>query len=87
MRKILEKLWNEYFYEECSVISTKEEKALIKKAAEIHEATNELLAKEQIDAIENYVDTLCEIQDSFAKKAFFKGCEFAACFLIEVGHF
>ena len=87
MRKTVEKLWDEYFYEECSKINTKEEKALIKKAAEMHEAVNELLTKEQREAMESYIDSLCEIQNSFVKSAFFKGCEFAASFLIEVENY
>ena len=87
MRKLVEKLWDEYFYEECSRINTEEEKVLIKKAAEMHEAVNELLTNEQSKAVENFVDTLCEIQDSFVKSAFLKGCEFAASFLFEVESF
>ena len=86
MNKIVEKLWNEYFSEECSVIDTEEERVLIKKAADMYEAANELLTTEQLSAIENYVDKLCEINDSFAKKAFLKGCEFAASFFLEVGN-
>ena len=33
MKKALEKLWNDCFAEECAMMNTKEEKALIKKAA------------------------------------------------------
>ncbi|MBQ8908297.1 MAG: hypothetical protein IJY71_06915 [Clostridia bacterium] len=32
MKKALEKLWNDCFAEECAMMNTKEEKALIKKA-------------------------------------------------------
>ena len=31
MKKILENLWNQYFFEECVKIETEEEKILIKK--------------------------------------------------------
>ena len=85
MNKIFEKLWNDYFYEECSKINTEEEKALIKKAAEMHETVNEFLTKEQSETMENYIDVLCEMQNSFVKSAFFKGCEFAMAFLFEIG--
>lgn len=85
MQAPLEKLWNDYFADECAVIDTEEEKAMAKKAVEIHEAASKSLTKEQIDEIEKYVDVLCEIQYSLVKKAFFKGCEFCAAFLFEMG--
>ena len=87
MKKTLEKLWNEFFAEECAVIDTKEERALIKKAAEIHKAANELLTKEQSDTIEKYIEVIYEIQGFFIKKAFFSGCEFATSFFLESGNF
>ena len=58
----------------------------MKNAAENHKIVNELLTKEQSDAIEKYVDALLEIESRFVKKAFLKGCEFAASFLIEAGY-
>jgi len=85
MKQPLEKLWNEYFADECSVIDTEEERALGKKAVEMHEAAGESLTAEQIAVIEKYVDVLCELQNSFVKKAFFKGCEFCASFLLKIG--
>ncbi|MBQ9071015.1 MAG: hypothetical protein IJY23_06700 [Clostridia bacterium] len=83
MNKTLEKLWNEYFAGECAVMDSDEERELAKKAVEMHKAANELLTKEQSDAIEEYVDILCEIQCFFAKKAFFKGCEFTTSLFFE----
>ena len=82
MKEALEKLWNEYFMEECSVISTDEEKILTKQALELGETTNILLNKEQKEAVEKYIDALCRIDALFIKKAFFIGCEFAVSFLL-----
>ena len=86
MKNTLEKLWNEYFAEECAAMDTAEEKALIKKAGELHKIANESLSREQKDATENYIEALYEMQDCFGKKAFFKGCEFATSFLLEAGN-
>lgn len=83
MRKTLEGLWNEYLAEKCAVMDTEEERVLAKEALKKHKIANDLLTKEQSDAIEAYIDTLCEMQESFVKKAFFKGCRFATAFLIE----
>ena len=85
MKQPLEKLWNEYFAEECALITTEEERALIKKAARMHETMNEALTKEQSEAIEKYIDSLYENQVYFARKAFFKGCEFTLSFLLAAG--
>lgn len=85
MKTLLEKLWNEYFAEECAAINTKEEKALVKKAVEMHKTANESLTKEQSEAFEKYIEALYEIQGFFVKKAFFNGCEFATSFLFEAG--
>ena len=84
MKKIIEKLWNEYFADECSAIESQEEKELSKKAMEMHEKAIELLEKEQNEVVERYIDVMCEISDSFSKKAFFKGCSFALLFVFEV---
>ena len=83
MKKTLEKLWNEYFAEECATMETKEEKLLAKKALEIHDLVNKLLKKEQIEIVEKYMDALCEIQSLHVKKAFFNGCNFATSFILE----
>ncbi len=85
--KTLEKLWDEYLSDECSAIKTNEEKLLAKGAIEKHKIINELLTKEQNEAVEKYIDAICEIQGSLTKKAFFKGCEFAVSFLIEAVEF
>ena len=64
-------------------IETDEEKALIKKAAEMHKAIDELMMNEQISVMEEYVDTLYQIQWCFVRKSFFKGCKFALSFILE----
>ena len=87
MNKTLEKLWNEYFANECSAIDTAIEKALVKKAANMHEIADKLLSSEQREALENYVDSLCEIQDYLVKKAFFKGCKFTLSFIFATREF
>ena len=86
MKKTLEKLWNEYLSDECAAIDTDEERRLMKKTVELHEKANALLNKEQKDAVEKYVDALCDTESRFVKKAFFKGCEFAVSFLLEAGN-
>ncbi|MBO5354439.1 MAG: hypothetical protein J6B09_00045 [Clostridia bacterium] len=87
MKETLEKLWNEYLLDECAAINTNEERTLMKKTVELHEKVNALLNKEQEEAVEKYVDALCDMEALFVKKAFFKGCEFAVSFLLEVGRF
>ena len=82
MIRIIEKLWNEYLSDECADISA-EEKALTKEAIEKHEILNKSLTNEQNEALDEYLDAFCAIHSTFAKKAFFKGCEFTASFLIE----
>ena len=86
MKERLEKLWKEYLMEECAAIDTDEERALTKKAAELHEKATALLNEEQEDAVEKYVSALCDLENLFAKKAFLKGCEFAVSFLTEAGN-
>ena len=83
MKETLEKLWNDYLLEECAVLDTDEERALTKKTAELHEKANALLNKDQQDAIQEFVDALCDMESLFVKKAFFKGCEFSVSFLLE----
>ena len=83
MEQILEKLWNQYFFEQCAAIETEEERDLIKKAALLHEKANTLINREQEDAVENYVNALCENESFFLKKAFFKGVRFAFSLLLE----
>ena len=86
MKNTLEKLWNEYLLDECSAIDTEEERYLTKKTGELHEKTNILLNEDQKEAVQKYVDALCDIEALFAKKAFLKGCEFAVSFLLEAGY-
>lgn len=83
MKKTLERLWNEYLLNECAVLDSDEEKKLTKAAAELHEKTSTMLNKDQKDAMEEYVEVLWDLESLFAKKAFFKGCEFATSFFIE----
>ena len=79
----VESLWHQYLLDECSTIDTDEEKTLTKKALELHEKANALLNREGQEVLEKYVDSLCEINAMFAKKAFVKGCEFAVSFILE----
>lgn len=85
MKEALEKLWNEYLVDECAAFDTDDERNLTKKTAELHDAANYLLNKEQKIAVAKYVDALCDIDALFAKKAFLKGCEFTLYFLFEAG--
>jgi len=87
MKETLTKLWNEYFSEECAVISTNEERSLVRRAGELHEKANALLDKKQEEAIERYVEALYEIESVYLRKAFLKGCEFAMSFFVEAGGF
>lgn len=83
MKETIERLWNEYLIEKCSAIDTDEERQLARKATELFESVSVLLNKEQQDAVEKYVDALCDIEALFVKKAFCKGCEFTASFIGE----
>ncbi len=83
MKEALKKLWNEYLLDECALTNTDEERNLTKSCVELHEKASALLNKEQEDAMEKYVDAICDIDAFFAKKAFCKGCEFAISFLLE----
>lgn len=83
MKKILENLWNQYFFEECAKIETEEEKILIKKANFLHEKANALMNQVQKNAIENYVGALHENESLLMQKAFFKGVRFAFSLLLE----
>ena len=83
MKETLEKLWNDYLLDECSAIDTTGERSLTEKAAELHKIINDCLNSEQQITLESFVDALCDTQSLFAKKAFFKGCEFALLFFLE----
>ena len=82
MKKTMEKLWNDYLLDECAVMDA-EERALLEKVMEMQRVASALLTKEQNEAVEKYIEALYEIQSFFAKKAFFKGCEFATSFFLE----
>ena len=86
MKETLEKLWNEYLLDECAPIDTDEERNLTQKTAELYEKASTLLNKEQKTAVQKYVDSLCDIDALFVRKAFLKGCEFAVSFLLEAGN-
>ena len=83
MKKTLERLWNEYLFDECAKIDTDDEKKLTEKTVELHEKANSLLNKQQKDAVEKYVAALFDLESLFVKKAFLKGCEFSVSFLFE----
>ena len=87
MKETLEKLWNEYLLDDCAVINTDEERNLTQKTAELHEKANALLNEVQKDAVQRYVDALCDVEAMFVKKAFLRGCEFATLFILEAGNF
>lgn len=84
MENTFEKLWNEYFAEECARIENEEERILLKKAAELHKQANEPLTKEQRTSVEKYIEFLYDIQNIFMKKAFLKGYKFASDLLFEI---
>ena len=83
MRSTLEMLWDEYMFEECTAIDTIEERRLSKVAIDMHERLSAMLNKEQEDAVQEYVDALCDIHTVFTRKAFLKGCEFSSTFIVE----
>ena len=83
MKTTLKKLWEEYLSDECAMIKTEEEKELIKKASQMRESLNALLTKEQLDAMQKYVEALYDSEYYVIREAFFKGCEFTASFLFE----
>ena len=85
MKATLERLWNEYFAQECAMIDTDEGQAAVASIAELHEKLTDLLNKEQMVALERFTKALYQSEDIFMKKAFFSGCEFAVSFFIELG--
>ena len=84
MKKTLEKLWNEYLSQECATINTDEEKKAIEDAVQLHESLNTLLNESQQCAVEKYTDALHNANSIYAKKAFFKGCEFSMLLILEI---
>lgn len=82
MSILSEQLWDEYFAEKCAAIETEEEKALIKRTIEKHNDVNAILTDAQKKAVEQYAETVYEMQGLLAKKAFFMGFEFARSFFL-----
>ena len=83
MTKEIEKLWAEHFAEECSLIDSEAERALIRRSSELHRAIADALSNTQNGMLEKYVELLYDIQAAFMKKAFLHGCRFAASFLLD----
>lgn len=85
MKLTLEKLWDEYFSEECVMLDTDEEKELVSLTAEAHKSINESLTEEDAERVEKLLDLLNEMHGLSLRRAFCKGCEFTAAFLSETG--
>ena len=83
----INKLWNEYFGEECSKIDTMEEKTFARRTAEMSKAIDDLLTNEQHRAVDKYIESLYDLQDCLVKKAFFKGCKFTVSFFLAQGKY
>ena len=87
MKQTLEKLWSDYLSEECAIVRSDEERRIMKISAELQENLNSILNKEQIEAVEKYVDALCNVESFFVRRAFIKGCEFAVSFILETQNY
>ena len=85
MKNAMNKLWDEYFNEECAVIDTDEERAILRTVIESEEAACASLTQEQRERVEEYAEAIYKGEGAHVKKAFFKGCEFAASFLVSLG--
>ena len=83
MNNTFYRLWDDFFAEECALIDTDEERALIRRANEIRKNLDVLLTPEQNKKAQEYAESIYAIQNVFLKKAFFKGCKFAFSFFIE----
>lgn len=84
MKEMVEKMWEEYFAEECSAISTTEERELIRRADELHKTAGKMLSEKQNEAVERYIEVLYDIEALCIKKAFFKGCGFATSLFLKL---
>lgn len=84
---MFEKLWSEYFAEECSIADGREERLLLKKSAELSRALSEQLSQSEREALEKYTEAIYDMQAAFMKKAFLKGAEFTFSFLAQVGNY
>ena len=85
--KIMDKLWSNYLSEECARVETEEGKRLAMAAIRLHEEASSTLTEEQVQAMEKYVDAICDTEESVVKEAFFKGCAFTFSFLLRLGAF
>ena len=83
MGKTIENLWAECVESECSKMDTTEERVLARRVSEKRKLMDEVLDGEQRCVLDSYMDALCELNALFARKAFAKGCEFTASFLLE----
>ena len=84
MKESLEKLWNEYFSDECAIISSEVERNFMKTAADLREKAVDLLNEQQCEAMDKYIEALYDSEALLLKKAFFKGCDFGASFILEI---
>lgn len=82
MKETIENLWDEYLY---STVEIDKDGQLTKKILDLNEKAMALLNDEQRTAVEAYVDAIYDIETVLIKKAFVKGCEFTASFLLEAG--
>ena len=85
MTEIFEKLWENYFYNELSDLHSDEEKAAAREVRKTREKMESLLSDEQMEAVGEYVEAMQEEETFFAKRAFIKGCELGASFILDTG--
>lgn len=84
MNKILDKLWNEYLIDDCAIFDTDEERGLSKRVSELHGQMAAMLDRKSLSLVEEYVSLLLELEGILSRKAFIRGCEFSASFILEV---
>ena len=82
MKETLENLWDEYLY---STVDMDRERQLTQKTIDLNKKAMGSLNDEQREAVEEYIDAIYDIETVLIKKAFVKGCEFTASFLLEAG--
>ena len=82
MKEMLENLWDEYL---CSTVDMDREGQLTQKTIDLNKKAMGSLNDEQREAVEEYIDAIYDIETVLIKKAFVKGCEFTASFLLEAG--
>ncbi len=84
MNKILNELWENYFYEECSRIENNEIKDILSEADKIKSELNESLNERESELLETYLNKISEIDERFLRQTFEKGMCFAASFFLVV---